>query len=276
MWKYIDTFISLEYNASMENRTLQIQELLSQIGLSSKEISVYLGLLELGKGTVSQISRKAGINRTTGYDILDSLLTKGLVSVSGKEPKQEYIAESPDQITKYLEEKIKRDQEALEQTKKLLPELKTMHNVNDRPRVRFYEGIQGLIDVYEDTLTAKEPIVAYASYEDMHSLLSKYFETYYKRRAEAGIHARGIVPATPMAYERRELNEKERRELSLVPKEKFGFTPDIEIYDNKIMIASWRERLGIIIESAEIADAMKKIFELAWAEAKRLDKELGK
>ena len=276
MLKYIDTFISLEYNASMENRTLQIQELLSQIGLSSKEISVYLGLLELGKGTVSQISRKAGINRTTGYDILDSLLTKGLVSVSGKEPKQEYIAESPDQITKYLEEKIKRDQEALEQTKKLLPELKTMHNVNDRPRVRFYEGIQGLIDVYEDTLTAKEPIVAYASYEDMHSLLSKYFETYYKRRAEAGIHARGIVPATPMAYERRELNEKERRELSLVPKEKFGFTPDIEIYDNKIMIASWRERLGIIIESAEIADAMKKIFELAWAEAKRLDKELGK
>ena len=37
------------------------------------------------------------------------------------------------------------------------------------------------------------------------------------------------------------------------------------------MIASWRGKLGIIIESAEIADAMKKIFELAWAEAKRLD-----
>ena len=32
-----------------------------------------------------------------------------------------------------------------------------------------------------------------------------------------------------------------------------------------------REKLGIIIESSEIADAMKKIYELAWAEAKRLD-----
>ena len=42
------------------------------------------------------------------------------------------------------------------------------------------------------------------------------------------------------------------------------------------MIASWREQLGITIESAEIADAMKKIFELAWAEAKRLEKELPK
>ena len=53
--------------------------------------------------------------------------------------------------------------------------------------------------------------------------------------------------------------------------EKFAFYPEINVYDNKVMIASWREKLGIIIESAEIADAMKKIFELAWAEAKRLD-----
>lgn len=37
------------------------------------------------------------------------------------------------------------------------------------------------------------------------------------------------------------------------------------------MIASWRERLGIIMESKEIAEAMKSIFELAWAEAKRME-----
>jgi sugar-specific transcriptional regulator TrmB len=248
----------------MENQTLKIREMLAQIGLSAKEISVYLGLLEIGRGTVSQISRKAGINRTTGYDILDSLLAKGLVSVSGKEPKQEYVAESPDQITKYLEEKIKRDQESLEKAKKMLPELKTLHNVSDRPKVRFYEGTQGLIDVYDDTLTATEPIIAYASYDDMHSLMPNYFTTYYKRRAAAGISARGIVPATEMAFERKDNNDKELRELVLVPKDKYNFTPDIEIYDNKIMIASWKEKLGIIIESAEIADAMKKIFELAW------------
>ena len=49
---------------------------------------------------------------------------------------------------------------------------------------------------------------------------------------------------------------------------------EINVYDNKVMIASWREKLGVVIESAEIADAMKKIFELAWAEAKRLDAQL--
>mgnify|MGYP001377386454 CR=1 FL=1 len=52
-----------------------------------------------------------------------------------------------------------------------------------------------------------------------------------------------------------------------------NFTPDIEIYDNKVMIASWKEKLGIIIESQEISDAMKKIFELAWLGAKQFKKD---
>ena len=39
------------------------------------------------------------------------------------------------------------------------------------------------------------------------------------------------------------------------------------------MIASWREKLGIIIESGEIADAMKKIFELAWIAAKQIERK---
>ena len=43
-----------------------------------------------------------------------------------------------------------------------------------------------------------------------------------------------------------------------MPPDRFYFSPEINIYDNKVMIAPWREKLGVIIESAEIADAMKK------------------
>jgi hypothetical protein len=38
------------------------------------------------------------------------------------------------------------------------------------------------------------------------------------------------------------------------------------------MIASWSEKLGIIIQSKEVANALKQLFELAWPEAERLDK----
>ncbi len=260
----------------MENENLDLKKTLEYIGFSEKEVSVYLALLLLGKGTVTEISRKAGINRPTGYHILASLEAKELVKVSGKEPKQEYVAESPDQIEKMLLNKIENDQKYIKEVRKIIPELKSLHNVTDRPKVLFYEGREGMEKVYEDTLTSTEPIRAYANVENMHFGLPGYFPEYYKRRAKKGIKIRAIIPDSETGRERRNLDTSEMRESALVPTNVFNFTPEINIYDNKVMIASWKEKLGIIIESTEIADAMKKIYELAWAEAKRLDAQIEK
>lgn len=249
-----------------------LKDSLVSLGLSDKEASVYLALLELGRSTVSKISRHADVNRATGYVILDSLVNMSLAHISGKEPKQEYTAESPDNLVQLLREKKTRAEEALATAEGLALKLKSIQKVEDRPQVKFYEGIEGMKQVYEDTLTSKETIRAFASVEDVHSLFGNYFPTYYKRRAGKGISIRAVFPDTPASIERSRLDNEEARESILVPKDMYEFHPEINIYDNKIMIASWREKLGIIIESAEIADAMKKVFELAWIGAKTVSK----
>ena len=258
----------------MQNENLDLKKSLEYIGFSEKEILVYLALLELGKGTVTEISRKAGINRPTGYHILASLESKELVRVSGKEPKQEYLAESPDQIEKMLQQKIKNDEARIREAKKIIPELKSIHNVSDRPKVLFYEGREGLEKVYEDTLNSHEEIRAYATYDDMQATLPGYFPDYFFRRAKKGIPIRAIFPFTKAGIDLSKDDVLQKRQTAMIPTDKYYFSPEINIYDNKVMIASWREKLGIIIESAEIADVMKKIYELAWAEAKRLDEKI--
>jgi len=247
---------------------LEIKETITKAGFSENESAVFISLLQLGRGTVSQITRKAGLNRTTGYDILDSLVSKGLVSVSGKEPKQEYLAESPDHLVSILEKQVKEVEKIISEVKKIIPELKSIHNVAGRPKVRFYEGTEGLKDVYEDTLTSHEQIRAYANVNEMHQALVGYFPKYYERRAEKRISIRAIIPDSPIGKHRASKDNEEMRESVLVPVEEYNFSPEINIYDNKVMVASWREKLGIIIESVEIADAMKKIYELAWIGAK--------
>ncbi len=255
----------------MDNKHTQLKIHLQSFGFSEKEVGVYVALLELGKGSVTKISQKAGINRTTGYDILGSLANKKLVSVSGKEPKQEYTAEPPTAITEYLKRQISQTEGYVKRAEGLVPELTLLHAVKNRPKIRFYEGNDGLKQVYEDTLTSSESIRAYATVDDMHNALPNYFPTYYKRRAEKNISIRAIVPETRAGQERKIHDIEEKREIAFVPADRYYFSPEINVYDNKVMIASWREKLGIIIESSEIADAMKKIYELAWAEAKRLD-----
>lgn len=253
---------------------LELAQNLEQLGFSDKEAQVYLALLELGKGTVSTIAQKAGIHRTTGYSVLSALVSKNIVTVSGKEPKQEYVAESPETITALLREKISQLQNQLSQAEELVPTLRSMHSVRGRPKVRFYEGTKGLEQVYEDTLTSTEPIRGYANVTEMHQALPKYFPKYYQRRAGKGIAIRGIFPSNVPGRKRAAQDKSELRESALIPGDKYYFAPEIDVYDNKVMIASWREKLGIIIESAEIAEAMKVIYELAWAEAKRLDAQI--
>ena len=252
----------------------QLKITLQSFGWNEKEATIYMAILELGKGTVTEISRKASISRTNAYNILDSLSAKGVVSVSGKEPKQEYAAESPETITNYLKRESEETIERIRKSEEIVPELTLLHAKQNRPKIKFYEGTEGLQQVYENTLTSSETIRAYASVDDVHKALPNYFPEYYKRRAKKGISIRAIFPKTEESELLATHNAEEKREVAFVPADTFNFSPEINIYDNKIMIASWREKLGVIIESAEIADAMKKIYELAWAEAKRLDASL--
>jgi HTH-type transcriptional regulator, sugar sensing transcriptional regulator len=249
-----------------------IVEKLKYFGLTKNEANVYIALLELGRGTVSQISRKGNVNRTTGYDILDSLVSKGLVQISGKEPKQEYVAEHPDNFLKILNARIEEAKEDFEKAKEFVPELKSFYKVEGRPKVRFFEGEEGLREVFEDTLRIpNKKMVAFAALEAQHAAIKNFFPRYYERRVENNISMRAIFPKTPMGIERASKDKEELRESKFVPAEGFGFNPAINVYDDKVMIASFPEKLGIIIESPQVADVMRKIFELAWLGADRLE-----
>ncbi|MES2088302.1 MAG: helix-turn-helix domain-containing protein [Patescibacteria group bacterium] len=271
LWKIIDTKQIKGYTFGMKDSNAQLKIALQNFGFGEKESLVYLALLELGHGTVTEISRKAGINRTTGYDILSSLANKGLASISGKEPKSEFAAEPPQAITNYLKKVAERTVEQIKKSEELIPELNLLHAKQNRPRIKFYEGVEGLKQVYEDTLNSTETIRAYANAGEVHKGIPNYFPEYFKRRARKNISIRAIFPQTEAGIERASFDTEEKREVAFVPADRYNFSPEINIYDNKVMIASWQEKLGVIIESAEIADAMKKIYELAWAEAKRLD-----
>ncbi len=256
----------------MKTRIQKIYEILEKIGLSKKEIEIYLSLLELGRANVSRITQNTSINRTTGYVILNKLVHMGIVQVLGKKPKLEYIIETTDHLKKYLMKKIEQDTQSLKLLDEMLPEIKSMHRQSDKPIVKYYEGIKGIKQIYEDTLTTKEKILSMASYHEMHETLPDYFPKYYKRRAEKGIHIDVMIPNTSFARRRIHLDEEEERTTILLPyKDEYLFTPEIDIYDNKTMIVSWNEKLGITIESKEIADLFRVMFRLAWKEAERID-----
>ena len=251
-----------------------ILETLQKIGFSDKEAKVYTALIRLGAQPVSVISERTEINRTTSYDIIESLTKKGLVSSVKKGSITYFKALDPKELLSYLErekaetvKKIEKQQDEIEQ---LLPALISLENPEStKPKVTFYEGEKGLRQAYEDTLTSKETILAYANVEDMHKGLPNFFPDYYQRRGvQNSIHIKCIAPDNEISRERHKHDKKENREMLLIPASKYEFSPEINIYEDKILYASWREKMAIIIKSEEIADFHKKMYELCWNAAK--------
>jgi len=60
--------------------------------------------------------------------------------------------------------------------------------------------------------------------------------------------------------------------MCLVSPEKFDFTNEINIYDDKVAIISFKnELIGMIIESTEIANSQRAIFNMCWQFSKMLE-----
>src|SRR3989344_7765998 len=137
--------------------TISIEQL-EKLGLQTNESRVYLALLELGKGSVSQISKLAQLNRTTSYDILERISLYGLASRSVSNKKQLYIAEPPNRLRAYVESKKRKLEESAKKLDELLPDLQSLYKTEVKPAIKFFEGRTGIKNIYDHSLDAKSTI----------------------------------------------------------------------------------------------------------------------
>lgn len=242
-----------------------LQNVLQNIGLNEKEAKVYLSCLELGESPVSKIALRAKLNRVTAYDILEKLIHKGFVNFVTKN-KLKYFNPTPPQL---IAEEVKRKADEL---KKNLPELSRLYGETKHPRVRYFEGIEGIKAIYTDTLTAKTEILNYANSKEIRDHWQDYDKEYVSVRAAKKIFLRGIAPSDKQGQKVHMEDKKYYREIRLLSGKKFRFGNEINIYDDKVAIISFKEGLiGMIIESAEIANTQRIIFEMAWQFAKTVN-----
>lgn len=240
-------------------------QMLKEIGFSTKEVFVYEALLELDTATPAEIAKKTGLNRSSCYDVLEVLMKRGLVSKLKKNKKIYFHAGDPRQLFGYLERERAELDKGLNKKKTLvndaLPELLSLLKPSaTKPKVEFFEGEKGMREAYEDTLTADGIFYAYANFETMHKGLPNFFPEYYERRVKAGIVGRGIFPDNQSSRTQFVHNKQELREAVILPDKNLQFTPEILIYNDKILMVSWLEKIAIRIESRELAELHKIMF----------------
>lgn len=247
---------------------------LQKLGLSEKEAKVYLASLEIGPSTVQVIARKAGVNRSTTYVMIELLIKKGLMSSFERGKKRFFTAESPDRFMSLL---FKEEAEIKEKTKSLeeiLPELRAIFALaEEKPKVKFFEGHEGLKAIQEDILKTKfDSFEEFIALDECYRILPVEKDSLRQKVIEKvrNLSHRLIYTSAKGKFLPSKENGFERR---YIPIEKFPFTTEIDIYGNKVALISCKGKItGVIIENKEISESLRTIFNLAWEAAEKYQK----
>lgn len=230
---------------------------LTDYGLTEKQAKVFLACLELGSASVQKISGRAGIARSTCYEILESLRRLGFVSTFLKKRGRYYSAEEPNKVIAIARGKV----ELLERA---LPQLRAAYGTaKHQPTVRFYQGVRSIRLVLEEILSEATELLSFGSADDLFRVIPDYSE-FAKRRAKKKIFAKVIIRDSPKARERQRLGPQELRQVKLlpIPPEYHGM---VYIWGNKIAMVSFEQDLTLlVIESPELAKVQRAMFNVIW------------
>lgn len=234
---------------------------LEKLGLNQKEQEVYFALLQLEKATANQVAHKADVKRPTAYDILYGLQKQNFIFETTENKKRYFVAHPPEKLLEIIENQK-------QELKNDLPVLTSIFNTNPKkPKVAYFTGFDGIKQLYEDTLLSLklgDEILAYVASGTV-EFMAEYAVDYVRRRVAKKIRLRGIYQNTVNLKKYLKNNAADLRTIKIADSKKFPLKNEINIYANKMIIITYApEPFGVLIESKEIVETQRAIFEMAW------------
>jgi HTH-type transcriptional regulator, sugar sensing transcriptional regulator len=233
------------------------EDVLERLGLDRREAMVYLALLQIGKSSAIEVSRKAKKERTQTYRILESMVEKGIVSFVIENKTKKFKASSPDKLLHQLKEK----EAALIE---ILPTLRKMSQLKEKEKssVEIFQGTRGVKALINEILELKKDY--YILSEDSRDPKFDFFLTHFMKSLEReNIHERELIK------KRGNIIKSKNTTLRFLPEE-YPYQATTLIYGDMVGIIICSDPfLAIRINSKELANTYKSYFEIMWKVSKK-------
>ncbi|MFG1374979.1 helix-turn-helix domain-containing protein [Xanthobacter oligotrophicus] len=240
---------------------MDMEEKLAKIGITGKLFKLYLAAVELGEAPVQEVAARAGLARTTAYDVLERLEQEELIRIEERAGRRFVVAEDPVGMLQRLE---LRKQVITD----VMPQIRSLYNrAKGKPQIRFYEGEEGINTVLWDTLTCQSKTLC--GILSMNELIETpglgEMDVYISERVKRGITLKVLRSRNKDVEQIWPSGMEQLRELRYAPGAMtLGVTQ--YVYDDKVsIISSKRENYGLIIESEDFARLQSLMFETLWS-----------
>jgi len=242
----------------MESNT---ESALKEYGLTDKEIEVYLTLLPLGSINLQEIAKRISLPRTTIYNTLHYLSSRGLVSRIIKGHVTFFEAVGPKKLIHDIEEKKKLLTAALPELEGLKKQIRASSSVE------IYEGFKGIATILAEVFREKKDTYYFGSYSKSLEILKHLPEHSANLRMMNKIPAKIVIEPVdePRFHDK---DYKKITELRFLESLK-DFPCMIFIFGSRVALYTVEgDLVGMIIRNKEFSRAVKIIFDLYWSIAK--------
>jgi sugar-specific transcriptional regulator TrmB len=233
----------------MDNK---IKQVLENLGFEERESSIYLTLVREQNLTALQISKKAGIDRTTTYDLLERLMNQGVVSSFIQNKVRHFKALTPKKLLIYFKEKFS----SLETVLPALNQIKDQ--TKETVKCELFQGKNGFKAVLRDFIEANVNYRAIGIRKEYEEILGYLTDQYVLKLNELNVKEYAIV----------EKGAKFTRLKNGVYRfldKKFLPPITISMYNDVVIFFIWKEPyFAIRIQNKEFAKLQKEYFDLLW------------
>jgi len=232
---------------------MQTKECLHRIGLGKNETDIYLALLEMGPGTISDIAKQTGLHRPIVYKHLPALKKDGLVTLSKRGERTLFVAEPPERLEHLLDD-------ARQQLSAVLPELKeSFQSQGKRPLMRMLEGKKGIRSVFDDLVRSLKRGETFYRYSSASESREAYLSPSYRSLRDAKQLERFVITSQARASEKKSRMD---RAMKVLPREYGPFDHDVTqlIYGNKVAFIDYNSETAFVIENPTFAAYHRSLF----------------
>jgi len=249
---------------------------LSQAGLTYAQSEVYGILLKNGPLKAGKVHGKTDLKRGLVYKVLDELAAIGLVKKNESAGKvaifePEHPAKLKD-LAEKQEEKAKTAQLVLDGV--LGQMISDFNLISGKPAVSFYEGLDGIKKVLEDSLSSRTEIYSYTDIQAITTYINEINNNYVAKREKLNIKKKGLFLDSPKTRQLLSNYHTGVTESKIIPYPAIPLDTVMQIYDSKIsyITLSPERMIGVIIQDKLIYNMHKYLFEYAWSAALPINK----
>lgn len=249
---------------------IQLEQLLQRFNLNEKEVTIYITSLQLGPATVYELANRSGLKRPTVYLVVDELLQKGLLTQSKKYRKKSYAPLSPEQLVDHWRKQV-------EQLELQLPQMQSLAQYQQRPKIEVFEGDEALIQAYDElkpNLYNKKEIIFFGTILSAYTRYREQADYYLKFVKDKRTRGRELLSHTPADYEfarRVEALDNPNYQMRFLDKKHAQGKNECAILGQRVYLFDMSTTpMVVVIDSKEIANTHRAVFEQAWSSAQTL------